>query len=194
MKRTLIGSTAIAVGIALGLGTTATSARADEGSASEESSTRVSPAQQRLADASLKLENAFNDQFVAGKIDREALAGPIDDVLQAVPEGVRPHVSAHIDQVLAGGASLAARMTPEQRTAAVAAPPAESVGKTQQAQLVAFGYPGAIGWGGYGAFGFPGYAGFGYGGYGWGGGFARGFSTGFGGACGLGCGGIGFGW
>src|SRR6516165_9336354 len=107
MNTTLVGSTAIAVGIALGLATAEPAARAEEGSASEASSSRVSPAQQRLADATLKLENAFNEQFVAGKIDRSALAGPIDDVLQATPEAARPQVSAHIDHVLAAGASLA---------------------------------------------------------------------------------------
>jgi hypothetical protein len=187
MNTTLFGSTAIAVGIALGLATADTAARAEEGSASEASPSRVSPAQQRLADATLKLENAFNEQFAAGKIDRSALAGLIDDVLQATPEKARPQASAHIDHVLASGASLAARMTPEQRTTAVAAPSEESVGKTQQAQLVAWGWPGAIGWGGFGAFAFPvTYAGFGWGGagFGWGG-------AGFG--CAYGCG-LGWGW
>jgi hypothetical protein len=193
MKKTLVGSTAIAVGIALGLATAGTTARAEEGSASEASSSRVSPAHQRLADATLKLENAFNEQFVAGKIDRSALAGPIDEVLQATPETIRPQASAHIDHVLAGGASLAARMTPEQRTAAVAAPAAESIGKTEQAQLVGWGYPGAIGWGGYGAFGFPAtYAGFGYGGYGAGYGA---YGAGYGLGCAYGCGrGVAWGW
>jgi hypothetical protein len=184
MNTTLVGSTAIAVGIALGLATADTAARADEGSASEASTSRVSPAQQRLADATLKLENAFDEQFVAGKMERSALAGLIDDVLQATPEKARPQASAHIDHVLAAGAALAARMTPEQRTAAVAPPAAEAIGKTQQAQLAVWGYPGAIGWGGFGAFAFPvTYAGFGWGGYG-----------AYGLGCAYGCGGLGWGW
>jgi hypothetical protein len=193
MRTTLVGSTAIAVGIALGLATAAPAARAEEGSASEAASSRVSPAHQRLADATLKLENAFNEQFLAGKIDRSALAGPIDEVLQATPETIRPKASAHIDHVLAAGASLAARMTPEQRTAAVAAPAAESIGKTEQAQLVAFGYPGAIGWGGFGAFAFPAtYASFGYGAYGMG--YGAGYGA-YGLGCAYGCGlGVGWGW
>jgi hypothetical protein len=178
MQPRTLGTFAIAAGIALGLAGSATTARAEEGSASEATSSRVSPAQQRIADATLKLENAFNDQFVAGKIDRSALAGHIDDVVEAMPEKDRPQISAHIDHVLAAGASLAARMTPEQRTAAVTPPAAESVGETQQAQLAAWGWPGFGGWGGYGAFAFPatygnlGWGanfGFGLGGLGWGG-------------------------
>jgi hypothetical protein len=183
MNTKSLGHIAVAAGIALGLGASSNTARAEEGSASQESSSRVSPAQQRLADATLKLENAFNDQFVAGKIDRSAL--PIDEVIQAMPEEARPQMSAHIDQVVAAGANLTARMTPEQRTAAVAAPPAESLGKTQQAQLAGWGC--TAGWGGIGAFGFPAFGGFGlgFGGLGLGG---------FGGfACGRGCG-VGFGW
>jgi hypothetical protein len=190
MNTKSIGHIAIAAGIALGLGASSNIARAEEGSASQESSTRISPAQERLADATLKLENAFNGQFVAGKIDRDAMAGLIDDVVQATPEHARPKMAAHIDQVLAVGANLAARMTPEQRTAVAAPPAAESVGKTQQAQLVGFGWPGAIGFGGFGAFGFPAFGAFGLG---FGSvGFAS--SMGFGGfACGAGCG-LGFGW
>jgi hypothetical protein len=140
-----------------------------------------------LHSTAARLENAFNDQFIAGKIDRDAMAGLIDDVVQATPEEARPKMIAHIDQVLAVGANLAARMTPEQRTAVAAPPAAESVGKTQQAQLVGWGWPGAVGWGGFGAFGFPAFGAFGLG---FGGlGFA---GLGFGGfACGAGCG-LGF--
>jgi hypothetical protein len=129
--------------------------------------------QPRVADTTMKLESAFDKQFVDGTIDRNALAGPIDDVLRAMPEEARPVVKAHIDVVLDQGERLAARMTPEQRQGAVSPPPAEKVGKTQQAQLVAWGWPGYAGWGGYGAFGFPGMygpalGGVGWGGYGWG--------------------------
>jgi hypothetical protein len=46
-------------------------------------------------------------------------------------------------------------MTAEQRAEAAAAPVAEKVDKTQQAQLDAWGWPAAAGWGGSGAFGFP---------------------------------------
>jgi hypothetical protein len=185
-----VGSVVVATAIALGIGASGTTARAEGNSASEESSSRVSPEQQRLADATMKLENAFNDQFIAGKIDRSALAGAIDDVVQAAPESARPKMTAHIDQVLQAGAALASRMTPEQRTAAVTPPQAENIGKTQQAQLAAWGYPGAIGWGGYGAFAFPvGYGlGYGLGGIGYGlgyGGWGYGYGTGYG---------LGWGW
>ncbi len=176
-----IGSVAVATALALGIAASGTNARAEEKSASEESP-RVSPDQQRLADAALKLENAFNDQFVAGTIDRSALAGPIDEVVQAAPEAARAKISAHIDRVLETGAALASRMTPEQR-AAVVTPP-ENIGKTEQAQLVGFGWPGAVGWGGLGAFGFPAGYGLGFGlngvGLGWGGGWGWGNGLGWG--------------
>jgi hypothetical protein len=103
-------------------------------------------------------------------------------------------MSEHIDRVIAAGANLTARMTPEQRALAVASPSPESVGKTQQAQLAGFGWGGA-GFGGIGAFGFPaiGFGGLGFGGTGFG--FSRSvaFGTGFGAGCGFGaCGGVGF--
>ena len=142
-----------------------------------------SPGQHRVADTTLKLEKAFNDQFVQGKVDRSAL--PIDDVVQAFPEAARPKVQAHIDQILTTAEKLAAQMTPEQRTEAVTPPAAEKVGKTTEAQTVAWGWPGYGGWGGYGAFGFPGMYGYGlgYGGLGYGG-------VGYGG---VGYGGVGYG-
>jgi hypothetical protein len=114
------------------------------------------PAEQvRIAEATLSLENAFRDQFVQGKIDRDALAAPIDRVMQAMPEAARPKVQAHIDAILAGGARAASEMTPEQRALAAAPPAPETLGKTQAAQLIGWGWPATAGWGGYGAFGWP---------------------------------------
>jgi hypothetical protein len=164
-------SVALSVGVALGL-SLACSARAEptpqQGSL---------PAEQvRIAEATLSLENAFRDQFVQGKIDREALAAPIDRVMQAMPEAARPKVQAHIDAILVAGARAASEMSPEQRVLVATPPAAETLGKTQAAQLVAWGWPGMAGWGGYGAFGFPNA-------YMYGGGCGMGF-----GACGLGLG------
>jgi hypothetical protein len=121
------------------------------------------PAEQaQVADATLKLERAFDDQFVRGSIDPEALSGSIQDVLQAMPEAARPKVQAHIAQILQGGARLASEMTPSERAQATATPALETLGKTRQAQIAAWGWPGAAGFGGLGAFGFP--AGFAVGG------------------------------
>jgi hypothetical protein len=158
-------SIALCAGLALGIGTLATGARAADAS---EPSTQASPAsgQQRVADATLKLENAFSDQFARGKIDRTSLAGPIGEVLDAMPEAARPRVKEHIELVLQNGERLASQMTPEQRADAVTPPQAESVGKTAQAQVVAgWGWGGMAGFGGFGAFGFPM---MGFGGWGWG--------------------------
>jgi hypothetical protein len=124
--------------------------------------------QPRIADTTLKLEKAFNDQFLQGRIDRSALAAPITDVVQAMPEEARPRVQAHIEEVLQTGDKLASEMTPEQRARAVQPVSAETIGKTAQAQIAAWGWPGVGGWGGLGAFGFPGMYGYGTG-LGWGG-------------------------
>ena len=155
MKRNY-ASVALSAGVALGLAL-ACSARAEatpqpdpQGS---ESNAGLPAQQVRIAEATLNLENAFRDQFVQGKIDREALAEPIQQVIQAMPETARPKVQAHIDAVLAGGARAVSEMTPEQR-ARVAAPP-ETLGKTQAAILAGWGWPGMAGWGGFGAFGWP---------------------------------------
>jgi hypothetical protein len=146
------GSVALLAGVTLGL--TASAAVRAEPSGSL-------PAEQaRVAEVTLKLENALGDQFVRGAIDREALSGPIHDVLQAMPEAARPMVEVHIAQVLQGAEKLASEMTPAERAEATAAPPLEAIGKTGQAQLAAWGWPGAAGWGGLGAFGFPGMFGY----------------------------------
>ena len=129
--------------------------------------------QARIADATMKLENAFNEQFVHGSIDRGALSGPIYDVIQAMPEAARPNVQAHIERVVQAGARLASLMTPEQRAQVTASAAPENLGATQQAQIAAYGWPYAGGWGGYGAFGFPGFAT----GYGAGSGYSCGYSS-----------------
>ncbi len=156
---------ALFAGLALSI---SSAALASDGSGTGE---RVIPKadQPLVAQTTLTLENAFDKQFVNGTIDREALAGPINDVLSSMPEEARPAVQAHIGRVLDQGEKLAAQMTPEQRQAAVTPPPAERVGKTQQSQLAVWGWPGFAGWGGFGAFGFPGIWGPAWGGIGWGG-------------------------
>jgi hypothetical protein len=150
----------IALGSALG------SAPARAESQAEATADAASAGQARIADTTLKLEKAFSDQFVQGKIDRSAL--PIADVLQAMPEAARPQVQAHIDQILKTGERLASEMTPGQRAEAVQPPPSEKVGKAAQAWVSAWGWPATAGWGGFGAFGFPGMYGYGLG-LGWGG-------------------------
>jgi hypothetical protein len=191
MKMRLV-STVLSAGVAVGLAL-GSSAQAEPSSQTGQTQAASEPApsegQARIADTTLKLEKAFDAQFVNGKIDRDALKGPIAEVIQAMPEAARPKVQTHIEQVLQAGEKLTSRMTPEQRTEAVAAPAPEHVGKTQQAWAGAWGWPGVAGFGGLGAFGFPGmYYGTGlYGaglGYGTGLGFG-GFGCGFG-ACGLG--------
>jgi hypothetical protein len=212
MNTKLSASIAITAGLALGIAMSGGAAKAAEPSAQESSSAQAAPAvdQQKIADTTQKLEGAFNDQFVRGKIDPTALSGEIRDVVDAMPEAARPKVKEHISQVLQTGAKLVAALTPEQRAEAAAPPAAEKVGKTSQAIVAAWGWPGMMGWGGYGAFGFPGmygamgwgvpgwglgYAGLGYG-LGYGVGYGAAYATGYGmyGAYGypgwgLGCGG-----
>jgi hypothetical protein len=136
--------------------------------------------QGQVAATTLRLEKAFSDQFVRGDIDRGALTGAIEDVLQAVPETARAGAQEHIDRVIATGQKLAAQMTPEQRAEAAAPPSPEQSGQLRQF-VGGFGWPGAAGFGGLGAFGFPGLGvgGFGFPGFGgFGGGWGTGFSTG----------------
>ncbi len=171
-------SVAVSAGVALGL-TFGSAARAESSPAQADpardvSSSAGAPDQKRIADATLKLEGAFNDQFVKGAIDRSALSAPIDEVLRAMPEAVRPRVQDHIAQVLEAAEKLAPQMTPAERARATAPPAPEEVGEAQQAQVAAWGWPGAAGWGGTGAFGFPSTYGYGYG---------SGFSSGSGVSC-----------
>jgi hypothetical protein len=124
--------------------------------------------QTRIAQSTLKLENQFSDQFTKGQIDRAALQGPIDEVIQAMPEAARPKVQQHIAEVLDKGEKLASQLTPEQRAAATTPPSSEDPGAKPHIDVITgWGWPGAAGWGGYGAFAFPGmyYGGLGYGGY-----------------------------
>ncbi|HTQ45365.1 MAG TPA: hypothetical protein VMI75_21555 [Polyangiaceae bacterium] len=126
--------------------------------------------QGQVAATTLRLEKAFSDQFVQGSIDRGALTGAINDVLQAMPETARAGAEEHIDRVIATGQKLAAEMTPDQRAAAATPPSPEQLGQLKQF-VGGFGWPGAAGFGGLGAFGFPAFGG-------WGGGWGTGFSTG----------------
>ncbi len=177
--RMTYASVALSAGVALGLAF-CLPARAEpaagqaEHAAQNGSGVESSPEQARLAGATLKLENAFNTQFVRGAIDRTALSGPIQEVLEAMPESARPKVQLHITQVLQGAEKLASEMTPSERAQATASPALETIGKTRQAQIAAWGWPGAAGWGGLGAFGFPGMYG-----YGTGYGVSSGYSCGY---------------
>jgi hypothetical protein len=137
--------------------------------------------QEQVAATTLRLEKAFADQFVRGTIDRDALTGPINDVLQAMPETARAGAQAHIDRVLATGEKLSAEMTPAQREEIATPPAPEQLGQAKQGLVGAWGWPGAVGFGGLGAFGFPaaGFGAFGVPAFGgWGGGWGTGFSTG----------------
>jgi hypothetical protein len=182
-------SLALCTAMALGVG----AAQASEPSPAEQA---VSSTQQLIADTTQRLEKAFAEQFVKGQIDPAALAGPINDVVQAMPQASREQVQTHINDVLAHGQKLATEMTPEQRTVVATAPAKEEVGSTKQGIIGAWGWPGAMGWGGFGAFGFPG-MGLGWGAPGvggWGSGLGYGLGLGWG-APGLGLGwGTGFGW
>jgi hypothetical protein len=194
-------SGAIATGFTLGCAASAEPSSQAEPTAEQSFAVESSPGagQARIADTTLKLEKAFNDQFVKGQIDRSALAAPIADVIQAMPEEARPKVQAHLDEILKAADTLAPKMSPEERAQAVQPPAEEHVGKTQQAQIAAWGWPGYGGWGGYGAFGFPGMYGYGTGyGTGYGVGYGTGYGVGYGAygagyGAGLGWGGLGWG-
>jgi hypothetical protein len=156
--------------------------------------------QSQIADTTLKLEMIFSKQFEAGQIDRGALAQPIKDVLQAMPEEARAKVQHHIDQVIDSGEKLAAQLPPAERKKLTAAPSGteDEAGHLRLYIASGWGYPyGAVGWGGYGAFGFPGmyYGGYGYPGigYGYATGYASGYATGYAGYGGYGYGGYGYG-
>jgi hypothetical protein len=178
-------SLALSAGVALGL-TFGAAARAEpaarqvDPAAQGVSTSEASPPaeQARLAEVTLKLEQALNDQFARGTIDRNALSGPVDEVLQAMPEAARPKVQLHIAQVLLGAEKLASMMDPGDRAQAVASPALETIDKTRQAQIAAWGWPGAVGWGGLGAFGFPAMGTFGFpGAFRFGGGYSCSFSS-----------------
>jgi hypothetical protein len=190
----MYGSIALSAGFAIGLLTLGGIARADETSAPRVFYAEVSPAaaQQHVATATQKLEDAFNEQFVRGKIDRAALSSAMNDVVEAMPEAARPKVKEHIELVLQTGERLTSQLTPEQRAAAVAPPPPEKVGKTAQAQVAAWGWPGYAGFGGYGAFGFPAMYTLGYGyGSSYGTTSAYSASSGYSSSCGRGWGALG---
>jgi hypothetical protein len=150
-----VASAALGAGLSFGLAMGCSAPAGPSDDQGPQASPESAPAEQtRIADATLKLEGAFREQFVQGKIDRSALSKPIDEVVQAMPEAARPKVQEHIDQVLSRGAELAAQMTPEERAQVSAAP--EKVSSAQHAIVSAWGWPNAAGWGGLGAFGFPG--------------------------------------
>jgi hypothetical protein len=163
MRKNSIVAVALSTASLLGIVMLSDATRADEATARHHAVNQASPAtgQQKVAETTMNLENAFAEQFVRGQIDRDALSPAIDEVIAAMPETARPKVQEHIDHVLQVGAQLASQMTPEQRAEAATPPSAEKIGKTEQAQLAAWGWPGFAGWGGIGAFGFPGAFGFG---------------------------------
>jgi hypothetical protein len=158
--------------IVAGLATAACSGASDPTTQGTASQASPADGQALAAQSTLRLEKAFSEQFDRGQIDRAALQGAIDDVIQATPEEARPKVQQHIAEVLDKSAKLASELTPEQRAALTAPPP--NVGEVQLHQIAAWGWPGAMGWGGYGAFGFPGM-------YGYGLGYGAGYGLGMGG-------------
>jgi hypothetical protein len=147
----------LALGLA-GAGCIVTADGASDPSTQETTSRTSSPGgpvdQAKIAQTTLKLENQFTEQFANGRIEREALQGAIDDVIQAMPEEARPKVEQHIADVLAVGDKLVSEMTAEQRAAVTTPPSNEQTGEVHDT-VVAWGWPGAGTWGGYGAFAFP---------------------------------------
>ena len=157
-------------------------------------------AQAQIADATGKLEAAFEQQFRQAEINREKLQHLIDQAVQAFPAPVRGQVQLHIDKVIATAEQVAPQMTQEQRDEAVAHP--EELGKAQQGLITGWGWGAPYGFGGLGAFGFPGTygAGWGWGGLGgWGSPYlwsypAAGFGACGAGFCGAGLGAGGWSW
>jgi hypothetical protein len=174
-RRSIMKSIVVSVPLfgCMALGLAAGGCAATTDPATQESTPfQVSSAEQaKIAETTLKLENQFSDQFTRGQIDRAALQGAIDEVIQAMPEVARPKVQQHIAEVLDKGERLASELTVEQRAALATAPSAEETPKAQVDVVTMWGWPGAVGYGGYGAFAFPGMYGYGYGypGYGYGG-------------------------
>jgi hypothetical protein len=78
--------------------------------------------QERIAETTTALQDALTTQFVQGKIDRAALAGPIDRVVQSFPEEARAEVQSHIASMLDDASDLASQMLPEQRADMAAHP------------------------------------------------------------------------
>jgi hypothetical protein len=90
--------------------------------ASNEEVDQVSGEQERIAETTAALQDALTTQFEQGTIDRAALAGPIDQVVQSFPEEARPEVQSHIANMLDDASSLASQMSPEQRADVAAHP------------------------------------------------------------------------
>jgi hypothetical protein len=147
----------LALGLALGCTAQADASPTQQASGSSQSASQVAaaPDQARIADTTWKLESAFSDQFVKGRIDRAALAPLVDDVVQALPEPVRSQAQTHIEGVIAKGEQAATHMTPEQRAQLATPPTAEKAGKAMIQIIGYWGWPGYAGWNGFGAFGFP---------------------------------------
>jgi len=169
MKKSTFASVAFPAGLAFAV--LGCAAGADP-SAGEARGTPPDP-QQRIASTTLALEKAFDVQFVKGQVDRDSLQPLVYDVLQAMPDDMRPRVESHIYDVIARGQKDAAEMTPDQRAQIAAPVSADKLGP-QQVEII-----GAWGWGGP-AFGGAGY-GLGYGGLGYGAGYGAGYGLGWGG-------------
>lgn len=170
--RKQIASAAVLAGLGLGVafGCSAQAddpAQAAEGSSSESmpksgpSTAQPQPSmfeagQAQMADATARLEAAFEKQFEQAAIDRAALEKLITEAVQAFPEPARMRVRLRIDEVIETGQKVASQMTPAERTKAVTPVPKEKLGRTQQHLLTGWGWGGGTGFGGFGAFGFPG--------------------------------------
>ncbi len=120
--------------------------------------------QAQIADATARLEAAFEQQFKQAEISREKLQHLIDQAVQAFPAQARGQVQLHIDKVIATGEQVAPQMTQEERDSAVTPP--EQLGQTEQGLITGWGWGAPFGFGGLGAFGFPGAFGAGWGGLG----------------------------
>jgi hypothetical protein len=174
-------SVVFSAGLALALGGCAAGTAPSAEEANNDTKPTADPDQQQqqhLATTSLALEKAYDVQFVKGQVDRDALQPLVNDVLESMPENVRPQAQAHIYDVISKGEKDATEMTPEQRTQLAAPVSADKLGPQEVEQIGAWGW-GAPGLGGFGGLGWTG--GLGWAG-GWGGGWVGGLGVPFGGA------------
>jgi hypothetical protein len=119
-----------------------------------------------LAEAAMRLEGAFAEQFADGRLDRDALAPHVEAILAATPADARENVQAQIAQTLEVAEQILPEMTAEerQRIIALETPPrpveasGEGIGTAEQGIILSpslIGLRARLGFGGFGAFGFP---------------------------------------
>lgn len=164
MKSTLT-SVAFSAGLALAVAGCAAGVDNSTQEARSTAPTTDQDQQQHIATTTLALEKAYDVQYVKGQVDADALQPLIYDVLQSMPEDMRPKAQAHIYDVISRGQKDATEKTPEQRAKIATAASADKVGP-QQVDLI-----GAWGWPAYG------YGGLGFGGLGFGVGYGAAYGT-----------------